>query len=118
VEEVGGAQPDTAIMSVHWRDPSGHRLSNQRWAGLTPGYHVFGAEWSPDGTIFFIDGEERARLTDGAAEMAAKGPFYALLDLQVGLERAIQADDTTPFPAVQLVDYVRMWERPLGVVTP
>ena len=112
VEEVGGARPDTVIMSVHWRDPSGHRLSNQRWPGLTPSYHTFGAEWSPDGTVFYVDGEERARLTEGAAEMAGEGPFYALLDLQVGLAGAVQADDTTAFPAYQLVDYVRMWQRP------
>ncbi|MDQ1503026.1 MAG: hypothetical protein QOD57_753, partial [Actinomycetota bacterium] len=26
--------------------------------------------------------------------------------------------DTTAFPAYQLVDYVRMWRRPFGTVTP
>jgi len=50
--------------------------------------------------------------------MAAKGPFYVLLDLQIGLAGAIQPDDTTPLPAYQLVDYVRIWERPFGMMTP
>jgi beta-glucanase (GH16 family) len=117
VEEVGGARADTVIMTVHWRDPSGHRMSNRRWPGLTPGYHVFGAEWSPDATAFYVDGEERARLTDGAANMSAEGPFYALLDLQVGLAGAVQADATTAFPAYQLVDYVRIWKRPSGAAS-
>ena len=57
---------------------------------------------------------ERARISDGAAEMAAQGPFYALLDLQVGLGGAVQPSAATPFPAEQLVDYVRIWRRPFG----
>jgi beta-glucanase (GH16 family) len=118
VEEVGGALPDTLVMSVHYRDESGHRMSNTRWPGLTAGYHIFGAEWSPEGSVFYVDGYERGRLTAGAAEMAAEGPFYALLDLQVGLDGAVQADDSTAFPAYQLVDWVRIWERPLGMMTP
>jgi len=117
VEEVGGARPDTVIMTNHWRDDTGHRFKNQRFEGPdnSLGYHVFGAEWSPEGTVWYVDGVERARITEGAAEMGAEGPFYALLDLQVGLEGAVQADATTPFPADQLVDYVRIWERPFGI---
>jgi beta-glucanase (GH16 family) len=120
VEEIGGAAPGTVIMSAHWRDETGHRMTNQRYqgAGFSDDFHVFGAEWSPEGTIWYVDGVERARITDGAAEMAAKGPFYALLNMQVGLGGAIAADATTPFPAYQLVDYVRIWERPAGMVTP
>jgi beta-glucanase (GH16 family) len=120
VEEIGGAAPDTVIMSVHWQDDTGHRLANQRYRGsdYSDDFHVFGAEWSPEGTVWYVDGVERARITDGAAEMAAKGPFYGLLDLQVGLEGAVMADATTPFPADQLVDYVRIFERPAGMVTP
>jgi len=120
VEEIGGARPDTVIMTVHWRDETGHRQRNQRYRGFdfSDDYHVFGAEWSPDGTVWYVDGVERARITDGAAEMAAKGPFYALLDLQVGLGGAVQPNATTPFPASQLVDYVRIWDRPFGTPTP
>jgi beta-glucanase (GH16 family) len=120
VEEIAGAVPDTVIMSVHWRDETGHRSSNHRYQGsnYSDDFHVFGAEWSPEGTVWYVDGVERARITDGAAEMAAKGPFYALLNLQVGLGGAAMPDATTPFPAYQLVDYVRMFERPAGMVTP
>jgi beta-glucanase (GH16 family) len=118
VEEVGGNRPDTVIMTVHWRDGTGHRQSNQRYQGpdLSGGFHVFGAEWSPEGTVWFVDGVERARITDGAAALAAEGPFYALLDLQVGLQGAVQPDAATPFPADQLVDYVRIWERPSALL--
>jgi len=115
VEEIGGDRPDTVIMTVHWRD-GGHRQRNQRFRGddTSAGFHVIGAEWSPGGTVWYVDGVERARITDGAAEVGAAGPFYALLDLQVGLQGAVQPSAATPFPATQLVDYVRIWRRPLG----
>lgn len=117
VEEIGGSQPDEVIMTAHWRDETGHRQKNQRYRGpdFAGGYHVFGAEWSPEGTVWYVDGVERARITDGAAEIGAHGPFYAMLDLQVGLEGTVQPTATTPFPAYQLVDYVRIWERPSGL---
>jgi len=117
VEEVGGARPDTVIMTVHWRDAGGHRQRNQRFQGddLSSGFHVFGAEWSPDATVWYVDGIERTRITGGAAEMAAEGPFYALLDLQVGLRGAVQPSAATPFPGEQVVDYVRIWRRPSGL---
>jgi len=118
VEEVGGARPDTVIMTVHWRDAGGHRRRNERYQGadLSDGFHVFGAEWSPEETVWYVDGVERARITDGGAAVGAEGPFYALLDLQVGLRGAVQPSAATPFPAEQLVDYVRIWERPSGLL--
>jgi beta-glucanase (GH16 family) len=119
VEEIGGDRPDTVIMTAHWHDGTGHRSRNQRYRspGFSDDFHVFGAEWSPDETVWYVDGVERARIGDGAPEMAAQGPFYALLDLQVGLAGAARPDASTPFPAYQLVDYVRIWQRPSGMLT-
>jgi len=118
VEEIGGHRPDTVVMSAHWDDGTGHRMRNQRYRGpdFSGGFHVFGLEWSPDGATWYVDGVERARITEGADDMAAQGPFYALLNLQVGLGGAVQPSATTPFPAYQLVDYVRIWERPFRVL--
>ena len=117
VEEIGGHRPDTVVMTAHWNDGTGHRMRNQRYRGpdFSGGFHVFGLEWSPDGATWYVDGVERARITEGADHLAAQGPFYALLNLQVGLGGAVQPSATTPFPAYQLVDYVRIWERPFRV---
>jgi beta-glucanase (GH16 family) len=119
VEEIGGHRPDTVIMTNHWRDDSGHRQKTHRYRGpdFSSGYHVFGVEWSPDEIVWYVDGVERAATTDGAAAMSAGGPFYALLNLQVGLRGAAQASDATRFPAYQLVDYVRIWDRPFDFLT-
>lgn len=46
------------------------------------------------------------------------GPFYALLNLQVGLRGSPQPTDATKLPAFQLVDYVRIWDRPFDFLTP
>ena len=116
VEEIGGNRPDEVMMTVHWRDAGGHRQKNERWRGedFSARFHTIGAEWSPEATVWYVDGVERARIADGGPEMAAQGPFYALLDLQVGLSGAVQPSAVTPFPATQLVDYVRIWRRPFG----
>jgi len=119
VQEIGGDRPDTVIMSAHWRDESGHRLKNKRYAGpdFSEDFHVFGLEWSRGEATWYVDGVERARFTDTTGALAAQGPFYALLNLQVGLGGAVQPSAATPFPAYQQVDYVRVWERPFGTVT-
>jgi beta-glucanase (GH16 family) len=119
VQEIGGDRPDTVIMSAHWRDETGHRLKNKRYKGPdnSLGFHVFGLEWSRAGATWYVDGVERARFTEATEALAAQGPFYALLNLQVGLGGAVQPSAATPFPAYQLVDYVRIWERPFGMVT-
>jgi beta-glucanase (GH16 family) len=119
VQEIGGDRPDTVIMSAHWRDETGHRLKNQRYRGPdnSLGFHTFGLEWTPESSTWYVDGVERAHIPDGAAAMAAEGPFYALLNLQVGLGGAVQPTAATPFPAHQFVDYIRIWKRPFGLLT-
>ena len=120
IEELGGDRPDTVIMTNHWQDDGGHQQRTHRWRGpdFSGGYHVFGAEWSPEEIVWYVDGVVRARTTEGIDRMAAGGPFYALLNLQVGLRGAAQATDETRFPAFQLVDYVRIWDRPFTFLGP
>jgi beta-glucanase (GH16 family) len=116
VEEISGGIPERVTMSVHWRDDSGHRFDNTKFNGgdFSADYHVFGAEWSPEGTIWFVDGVERARTAAGAPYMDDGGPFYLIVNLQVGLVGAGLPDATTAWPAGQYVDYVRVWARPLA----
>ncbi len=116
VEEISGGIPERVTMSVHWRENSGHRFRNSKFNGgdFSSDYHVFGAEWSPEGTVWFVDGIERARIADGAPYMDDGGPFYLIVNLQVGLVGAGLPDATTAWPAGQYVDYVRVWARPLA----
>jgi beta-glucanase (GH16 family) len=117
VEEISGGIPDRVTMSVHWRDDAGHQKSNTKFFGpdFSEDYHVFGAEWSPSGTVWFVDGVERGRTAEGAPYMDDRGPFYVIVNLQVGLVGAGLPDPSTTWPADQYVDYVRVWDRPLGL---
>ena len=116
VMEIGGHDPDTVLMSAHWRNKGSIQHVDRSFTGpdFSAGYHVFGAEWTPKGTTWYVDGVKRAEIKQGAAAMDDKGPFYAMLDQQVGLQGAAQPTPTTPFPAYQQVDWVRIWQRPLA----
>jgi beta-glucanase (GH16 family) len=116
VEEISGGIPDRVTMTVHWRDDGGHQKSNSKFFGpdFSADYHVFGAEWSPSGTVWYVDGVERNRTSEGASYMDDRGPFYLIVNLQIGLVGAGLPDPSTPWPAHQYVDYVRVWARPLG----
>jgi beta-glucanase (GH16 family) len=104
-------------MTIHWRDDRGHRQRNAKFTGpdFSGDYHTFGAEWSPSGTVWFVDGVERGRTAEGSAAMDDNGPFYLIVNLQVGLTGAGLPDPTTPWPSHQYVDYVRVWNRPPGL---
>jgi beta-glucanase (GH16 family) len=114
VEEISGHATDRVIMTVHWREGTAHRADNRKFSGpdFAADYHVFGAEWAPEGTTWYVDGVERGRTPEGAAHMSEGGAFYLLLDLQAGLAGAEPPDASTPWPAIRAVDYVRVWSRP------
>jgi beta-glucanase (GH16 family) len=113
VEEVSGSATQSVIMTVHWHDGDGHRKDNRKFSGpdFADDYHVFGAEWTPGETIWYVDGVERGRTGEGAPYMGARGAFYMLLDLQVGLAGAELPDASTLWPAYRFIDYVRVSDR-------
>jgi beta-glucanase (GH16 family) len=107
--------PEKVTMTVHWEEAGVHVKHNDKFSvgpGLFTGFHVFGAEWTPTETIWFIDGVERFRTSDGAVQMGERGPFYMILDLQVSLVPPRPGDPPTTWPSSQYVDYVRVWSRP------
>lgn len=111
VVEVHGDEPNIARLSLHYRGRDGTESSRGRFEGpdFSAGYHVFGAEWSPEGTTWYVDGVERRRTRDGASAMDDGGPFYLMVNLQVYLP---DSDCGRPgASSVQHVDYVRVWTR-------
>lgn len=113
VEEIPGGRTDRVTTTVHWEEGGIHYRTNNRSFGpdFSQDYHIFGAHWSPAGTIWYVDGIEKFRTSDGASQMAEKGPFYTILNLQVNLRNGEQANESTTWPAYQYVDYVRVWAR-------
>jgi hypothetical protein len=116
IAELPGGIPNRVTTTVHWHDGLASRKTNNRFFGpdFSQGFHTFGAEWSPKGTIWYVDGVERFRTSDGAFHMGGKGPFYAILVAQVSAVSPYfpPVDASTPWPGHQYVDYVRVWKRP------
>lgn len=114
IVEVHGDRRRTSRHTQHWRDADGrHALDRRLFSGpdFAARFHVFGARWSPSGTVWFVDGAEVGRTRAGAAAMDDGGPFYALLNAQV-----YRASSTCGQPgelSEQQVDWVRVW-RPAG----
>ncbi|HYH51852.1 MAG TPA: glycoside hydrolase family 16 protein [Acidimicrobiia bacterium] len=113
VHEVLGARPDTVRMTAFWRDAGATHRAQGRWTGpdLSEGFHVFGADWGPTRTIWYVDGVERFRTTSGAGAMDDEGPFYVMLNTHIGTNFGGSPDATVIWPRFQLVDYVRVWAR-------
>lgn len=121
VVEVNGEGPQTreAKFTVHWRNNGRKRQSQGRYNGpdLSDGFHTYGAEWTPDGVTFFVDGVERWRTAGGADALGAGGPFYTILNSQV-IDAASTCGDI-PSRAASHVDYVRVWSAaPLPTSVP
>jgi beta-glucanase (GH16 family) len=109
VVEVNGESSRSARFTVHWDDGDGHRESQGAFTGpdFSDGFHTFGAEWTPDGVTWFVDGVQRRHTAAGAGALGDGGPFYTILNSQV-----IDPDSTcgdVPSESAEYVDYVRVW---------
>jgi hypothetical protein len=109
VVEVNGDDSRTAKFTVHWQGGGRHQEDQGRFTGpdFADGFHTFGAEWTPDGVTFFVDGVERRHTSAGAGALDNGGAFYTILNSQV-----IDPDSTcgnVPGESAEYVDYVRIW---------
>lgn len=112
VVEVNGDGPDRARrakFTAHWRRSGRHLQKQGEFAGpdFSGDFHVFGAEWSPGGVSWFVDGVERFRTAAGSAALDDRGSFYTILNSQV-IDRASMCGDI-PSRSASYVDWVRVW---------
>lgn len=105
-----GGQPLTATYTL----PNGQRFADD--------FHVFAIEWEPREMRFYVDGQlyQTRRPTDlpGGARWVFDHPFYLLLNVAVGGNWPGSPDNTTIFPQVMLVDYVRVYSLRRPPITP
>lgn len=108
VLEMIGSDPTTAHFALH-RNGTG---TADEWLGanLSRTFHTFGVDWQPDHVSWYVDGIERARVTDPA--LICPEAMYPILNVAVGGDWAGVPDATTQFPASMDVDFVRVWQRP------
>ncbi|NWF70587.1 MAG: glycoside hydrolase family 16 protein [Chloroflexi bacterium] len=115
-----GREPALVYGTVHGPGYSGGHCIGGSHA-LPPGqffeddFHVFALEWEANEIRWYLDGTQYfaltpARLPDGA-KWVFDHPFFLLLNVAVGGFWPGYPDDTTVFPQVMRVDYVRVYQR-------
>jgi beta-glucanase (GH16 family) len=74
------------------------------------GFHVYGLDWQPGKTEFYVDGKKTWELADARVGSVEE---YMILSLQMGGWSDSFGDNTKPddakLPGRMLVDYVRVW---------
>ncbi len=74
--------------------------------GATTGFHTYGALWTPDRVVWFIDGKQTA---SAATPADMRKPMYILLNLAIGGGMTGDPAPQTAFPARYSLDYVRVY---------
>ncbi len=96
----------------------GHRYRNVAIAKVNNPYsefNTYGVEWSPEGYIFYVNGQETGRSTFGGV---SEVPEYMLLSTEIdGVDgvpfhgwSGIAKPDSENYPAEFIVDYVRAYQ--------
>lgn len=111
VVEVYGDRRQVADLTLHWNQRGDYSRSKGQYAGpdFTADFHVFAAEWTPEETIWYIDGVERRRIRAGARFMNDGGPFYTMIEAQIVRKNSLCG--RWPYYSSQYIDYVRVWTR-------
>lgn len=72
-------------------------------------YNTYGVMWTPDEFIFYINGKESGRTSNGATLDAARMLLTVQVDLREG-SNTIGENNAAAFPADYVVDYVRVYQ--------
>ncbi|WP_085314386.1 glycoside hydrolase family 16 protein [Derxia lacustris] len=110
--EVVGQQPELMVTTAHWSKADGKHGSSgcrTRLPDAWNSFHLFGALWTAERIVWFID---RVPVAQIATPAGFDKPMYLLLNLAVGGNMVGRADADTPVPAQFDVDWVAAWKLP------
>jgi beta-glucanase (GH16 family) len=116
--EFGGSDPTHLIGTVHGADDAGERWflqgSTDADAPLSDDMHTYAVDWNADRVVWYLDGEEYARVTRDEAEergnWAFDRPFYLILNLAMGGYIGGEVPVDLPYPQELVVDWVRVYQ--------
>jgi beta-glucanase (GH16 family) len=108
--EILGHDLNKVYFSTHFKTSTrGHEYKTGFWVGpdFSKEMHTFALEWNPGECIWYVDGKERYRHTEGVPEE----PMYIIANLAVGGDWPGMPDATTTFPATMDIDYIRVYKK-------
>ncbi len=112
-----GRTPATVRGTIHGPDYCGDdgywidcHLAESRFA---EDFHIFALEWEPDQIRWYVDGNLFGTRTpqNSPGRWVFDHPFCIILNLAVGGYWPGYPDETTVFPQVMIVDYVRVYQQ-------
>jgi beta-glucanase (GH16 family) len=116
IAELVGHQAGTVHGTAHY-DRDGHQERGTGWPLNAPEkyadkYHVFTILWQEDQIEWFVDYNKYFTLK--ADEVGFNNPFnepfFFLANIAVGGQWPGDPDDTTPFPQIMEIDYMRVFQ--------
>jgi beta-glucanase (GH16 family) len=112
VFEILGNAPNVINMHYHYQNGTDNGGDNGKtWTGpnFSAGWHTYAVDWEPDAITWYVDGVARRTYTD-TSHITSK-PMYLLANLAVGGDWPGSPDDSTHFPALYQIDYIRVWQK-------
>lgn len=114
-----GREPGTVHGTAHGPGYSGgnglggvHALPEGR--AMKDEFHIFAVEWQPGTIRWYLDNQLYCEVMQAQLPKGTPWPFdrsfFLLLNMAVGGDWPGSPDDTTVFPQVMLVDFVRVYQ--------
>jgi beta-glucanase (GH16 family) len=110
VLEILGHEISTAHFTVHFRDEQRrHKDDSHQWTGpdFSADFHTFAADWQSGLIVWYVDGIERARTTQGVPDE----PMYVIANLAIGGDWPGNPTADTKFPQSMDIDYIRVYQK-------
>lgn len=121
IMELIGSEPNRVYGTLHFGNPAEHSSGSFDLPDTTfsDDFHVFAVEWEPNEIRWYVDNELFHSQTEWFT--SAKGAtypapfdqdFYLLVNVAVGGHWAGSPNETSVFPQMMYVDYVRVYQHP------
>lgn len=110
VLEILGHQLNKVYMTNHYVGESpDHTGDSGSFVGpdFSAGYHTFALQWTPTSLTWYVDGIPRFHTEKYIPHV----PMYILANLAVGGHWPGYPDQSTQFPAVMSIDYIRVYQK-------
>jgi beta-glucanase (GH16 family) len=122
IMEMIGSEPNRVYGTLHYGNPP-ERASNSydlpNGADYSDDFHIFALEWEPDEIRWYVDGKLFHAATEwftSARNASYPAPFdqnfYLIVNVAVGGTWPGKPDETSVFPQIMYVDYVRVYQHP------
>lgn len=112
ITELLGETPYVVHHTYHHRDAAYNLVSTDTFNtyvdDFSRDFHTYAVRWSPGEIVWYVDGVETRRYTEGANP---DQPMYVLFNLAIDGDWPQSPDENTVFPSALEIDYVRVYRK-------